>query len=227
MTISNWPVSERPREKLLTLGPKYLSDAELLAIFIRTGVRGKTALDIARELLNEQGGLKPLLNSSPIFFYQSPGIGKAKFSLLKAALELGRRYQEETLEIGETLTDSQTTKRFLCSRLGDYTYEVFACLFLDSQNRIIRFEELFRGTLTEASVYPREVVKRSLEHNAAKIILAHNHPSGNPHPSQADQEMTQLLRDSLALVDIRILDHIIVGKKDSFSFAEAGLISFI
>lgn len=227
MTISNWPLSERPREKLLTLGPKYLSDAELLAIFIRTGIRGKTALDIARELLSEQGGLKPLLNSNPVFFYQRSGIGKAKFALLKAALELGRRYQEESLEMGEALTNSQTTKRFLCSRLGDYPYEVFACLFLDSQNRIIRFEELFRGTLTEASVYPREVVKRSLELNAAKIILAHNHPSGNPHPSQADQEMTQLLRDSLALVDIQILDHIVVGKKDSFSFAEAGLIPFL
>lgn len=224
MTIRNWPLSERPREKLLTLGPKYLSDAELLAIFFRTGIRGKTAIDIARELLNELGGLKQLLNANQQFFYQKPGIGKAKLAFLKAALELGRRYQEETIEIGSALTDSQATKRVVASRLRDYQHEVFACLFLNNQHQIICFEELFQGTLTEASVYPREVVKRSLAHNAAKIILAHNHPSGNPTPSQADQDMTRLLKEALALVDIQVIDHIVVGKKESFSFAETGLI---
>lgn len=224
MTITTWPLAERPREKLLTLGPKYLSDAELLAIFLRTGTRGKTAIDLARELLSEFGCLKKLLSASPQFFYQKSGIGKAKFAMLKASLELGRRYIEETIDIGETLNDSQATKRFLANRLKDYPHEVFACLFLDNRHRLICFEELFQGTLNEATVYPREVVKRCLTHNAAKIILAHNHPSGNPSPSQADQEMTLLLRDSLALVDIQVIDHIIVGIKENFSFAEMGLV---
>lgn len=221
MTISNWPLSERPREKLLTKGPKYLSDAELLAIFIRTGIPGKTALDLARELINEFGNLKKLLNANPHLIYAKPGIGKAKFALLKAALELGRRHGE-TLEIGELLGNSEATKRFLASRLRDYPYEVFACLFLDSQNRLLSFTELFQGTLSESSVYPREIIRQCLEHNAAKIILAHNHPSGNPTPSHADQEITKLLKESLALVDIQVIDHIIIGSEEHLSFAEMG-----
>jgi DNA repair protein RadC len=226
MTIATWPISERPREKLLTLGPKYLSDAELLAIFLRTGTRGKTAIDLARELLGEFGNLKKLLTASPGTFYKKSGIGKAKLAILKAALELGRRHAEETLEIGETLKNSQTTKRFLGSRLRDYSHEVFACLFLDSAHHVIAFDELFQGTLTEANVYPREVIKRCLEHNAAKVILAHNHPSGNPTPSDADQQMTRLLKESLALVDIQVIDHIVIGLRETFSFAEAGLIYY-
>lgn len=223
MTISSWPLNERPREKLLNLGPNSLSDAELLAIFLRTGIRGKTALDLARELLTEFGTLKNLLAASPPFFCQKPGLGKAKFAILKAALELGRRYAEQTIEKGETLRNSEVTKRFLMGRLQAYSHEVFACLFLDNQNRLLSFEELFQGTLSEATIYPREVVKRCLYHNAAKVILAHNHPSGNPQPSHADGEMTQLLKETLALIDVQIVDHIIVGNQDNFSFAESGL----
>lgn len=224
MTITNWPLSERPREKLLTLGPKYLSDAELLAIFLRTGTRGKTALDLARELLIDFGSLKKLLSASPNAFYQKTGIGKAKFAMLKAAIELGYRHTQESIEIGEMLSDSQATKNFLANRLKDYQHEVFGCLFLNVNNQLLGFEELFQGTLNEASIYPREVIKRCLCHNAAKIILAHNHPSGNPSPSQSDHEATQLLKKALNLMDIQIVDHIIIGSQDNFSFAEMGLI---
>lgn len=224
MTINNWPLAERPREKLLNLGAKYLTDAELLAIFIGSGIRGKTALDLARELLSEFGDLKKLLDVQPHLFYQKRGMGKAKLAMFKAALELGRRYLAENLEKGETIANSQVTKRFLASRLRGYQHEVFACLYLDTQNRVLGFEELFEGTLHEANIYPREVVKRCLAHNAAKIILAHNHPSGNPHPSQADREMTRQLKDSLTLIDIQVIDHIVVGNKDCISFAEIGLV---
>lgn len=224
MTINKWPVTERPREKLLAFGAKYLTDAELIAIFLRTGVRGKTAVDLSRELLSEYGNLKKLFNTDPSYLYLKPGIGKAKYAMLKAAVELGRRYLEEELNIGESLHSSQATKRFLANRLRDYPHEVFACLFLDSQHHILGFEELFHGTLTEASVYPREVIKRCLANNAAKIILAHNHPSGNPQPSQADCDMTRLLKEALALVDIHVIDHIIVGNRENLSFAELGLV---
>lgn len=224
MTINHWPLRERPREKLLNLGAKYLSEAELLAIFFRTGTRGKTAVDIARELLIEFGSLKKLINADPPFYFRKSGVGKAKFAMIKAAIELGRRYLEEQIEPGDKLNDSQVTKRFLASHLRDYPYEVFACLFLDSQHRVIGFEELFKGTLNEANVYPREVVKRCLSHNAAKIILTHNHPSGDPLPSQADRDITQLLKEALSLVDIQLIDHIIVGAKENFSFAETGMI---
>jgi DNA repair protein RadC len=224
MTITKWPLAERPREKLMLIGAKNLSDAELLAIFLRTGVRGKTALDIARELLTEFGNLKKLFATSPLHLFQKPGIGRAKYAMLNAALELGRRYLEEEVQIGEALQDSRLTKRFLVNRLQNYPHEVFACLFLDNRNRIICFEELFHGTLSEAVVYPREVVKRGLRHNAAKIILAHNHPSGNSSPSEADQEITVLLKKALQLVDIHLIDHIVVGNKETTSFAELGLL---
>ncbi len=224
MTITNWPMAERPREKLLIRGAKYLSDAELLAIFLRTGIRGKTALDLARELLSEFGSLKKLLAAKPQHFCQKQGVGKAKYAIINAALELGRRYLNETLEMGETLSNSDVAKRFLASRLKDYPHEVFACLFLDSQHRVICFEELFHGTINETNVYPREVVKRGLAHNAAKIIVAHNHPSGNPTPSQADKEITQLLKQALALVDIQVVDHIIIGHNENLSLAETGVI---
>lgn len=224
MTITSWPLAERPREKLLIHGAKNLSDAELLAIFLRTGIRGKTALDMARELLHEYGNLKKLFNTTPQALFQKRGMGKAKYAMLKAAIELGRRYLEEEIKVGKKLNSSQLTKRFLAYRLQDYPHEVFACLFLDNQHRIICFEELFQGTLTEANIYPREVVKRGLAHNAAKIILAHNHPSGNPFPSQADQDITRQLKQALALVDIRVIDHVIIGNKETISFAEIGLI---
>jgi len=220
MTINKWPLAERPREKLLNYGAKYLSDAELIAIFLRTGIRGKTALDLSRELLTESGSLKTLFND----LRPKPGLGKAKLAMLKAALELGRRYLEEDLIQDERLNNSDATKRFMANRLKHFQHEVFACLFLDNQHHILGFEELFHGTLTEANIYPRELVKRCLAYNAAKIILAHNHPSGNPHPSQADQELTRLLRDTLRPIEIHIIDHVIVGHKDCFSFAEMGLI---
>jgi len=224
MTIANWPLTERPREKLLLHGVKNLSNAELLAIFFCTGTRGKTALDIARELLREYGGLKKIAAADPALLFQKKGFGKAKYAMLKAAIELGRRYLEEDLPVGESLANSQLTKRFLANRLKDYPHEVFACLFLDNLNRIICYEELFHGTINEANVYPRELVKRGLKHNAAKVILAHNHPSGSPTPSPADREITQLLQQTLALVNIQVIDHVIAGNNQTLSFAEAGLL---
>ena len=222
MTITDWPEAERPREKLLLRGAKNLSDAELLAIFLQTGTRGKTALDMARELLSEFGGLKKLLNSNPQNLYQKIGFGKAKYAAIKAAVELGQRYSDAEMQIGEALNSSQNAKRFLGNRLRDYPHEVFACLFLDSHHRLLCFEELFHGTINETNVYPREVVKRGLAHNAAKVILAHNHPSGNPTPSQADCDITRLLKQALALIDIQVVDHIVIGHKQSISLVEEG-----
>lgn len=224
MSIIHWPLNEQPREKILLHGAKHLSDTELIAIFIRTGVRGKSAVDIARELLCEYGSLKKLFNADPQQLFQKRGLGKAKYAMLKAAIELGRRYLEEDVILGEPLNNSVLTKQFLVNRLRDYQNEVFACLFLDIQNRMISFDELFYGTIDEANIYPREVVKRGLKHNAAKIILVHNHPSGSATPSQADVDVTQLLKKALALIEIPIIDHIIVGDRGCFSFAETGLI---
>jgi DNA repair protein RadC len=224
MAITNWPAEERPREKLLLRGAKNLSDAELLAIFLHTGTRGKTALDMARELLSEAGSLKKLLNSSAENLCQTLGFGKAKYAALKAAIELGQRYLDETVKIGEPLNSSSAAKSFLSQRLKDYPHEVFACLFLNSHHRLLGFEELFHGTINESNVYPREVVKRGLAHNAAKIILAHNHPSGNTTPSQADCDITLLLKQTLALVEIKVVDHIIVGHNDCLSLVESGYI---
>ncbi len=224
MAITNWPVEDRPREKLLLQGAKHLTDAELIAIFLQTGTRGKTALDLARELLSEFGGLKKLLAAHPTLLFQKPGMGKAKYAALRAAVELGQRYQDDALQPGELLRSSVTAKRFLVSRLGHYPHEVFACLFLDAQQRVLGFEELFRGTLRETSVYPREVVKQGLAHNAAKIILAHNHPSGNPTPSQADCDVTDILKKALELVDIKLIDHIVVSWQRSVSLADLGLL---
>lgn len=224
MTIANWPLAERPREKLLRHGVHHLSNAELLAIFFCTGSRGKTAIDLARELLSDYGGLKKIAEAEPAVLFQKKGFGHAKYAMLKAAIELGRRYLEEELPPGEPLTDSHLTKRFLANRLKSYPHEVFACLFLDNLNRIICYEELFHGTINESNVYPRELVKRGLKHNAAKIILAHNHPSGSPTPSDADQEITVLLQKALTLVNIQVIDHIVVGHNQTLSFAEVGLL---
>jgi DNA repair protein RadC len=223
MAITNWPEQERPREKLLTHGAKYLTDAELLAIFFNTGTRGKTALDLARELLQEFSGLRRLAQTSLTIFCAKPGMGKAKYAALQAALELGRRCTEETLVIGEKLASSEAAKSFLTKQLRYYEKEVFACLFLDTHHRLLGFEELFQGTIHEINIYPREVVKRCLAHNAAKIILAHNHPSGVTTPSQADRDLTNLLKQALMLVDIQVLDHIIVGN-GCLSLVEEGLL---
>jgi DNA repair protein RadC len=224
MAITDWPASERPRERLLGLGAGALSDAELLAIFLRTGVAGKTAVDLARELLAEFGGLRPLLTADARSFCRARGLGSAKYAQLQAVLEMGRRHLHETLARGEPLTSPAATRRYLAARLRDHPHEIFACLFLDNRHRLIAYEELFRGTIDGASVHPREVVRRSLALNAAALILAHNHPSGVAEPSTADAGITRRLRDALALVDVRVLDHIIVGDGECVSLAERGLV---
>jgi DNA repair protein RadC len=224
MSISDWPKTEQPREKLLHNNPATLSDAEILAIFLRTGSAGKSAVDLARELLDRFKGLRGILEADMASFCQAKGLGTAKYVQLQAALELGRRYLQSKLSREHALNDPKDTAAFLKSRLCGYQHEVFACLFLDNRHRLICFEELFTGTIDGASVYPREVVKRALFHNAAALILAHNHPSGIAEPSQADQNITQQLKKSLALVDIRVLDHFVIGENEPISFAERGLI---
>jgi DNA repair protein RadC len=224
MTITDWPLTEQPREKLLHNGPTTLSDAEILAIFLRTGTPGKTALDLARELLTQFNGLRSLLEADFDSFCRNKGLGMAKFVQLQAALELGKRYLESSLKREQVLSSPKDTRNYLKARLRAYQHEVFACLFLDNRHRVICFEELFSGTIDGASVHPREVVKRALFHNAAALILAHNHPSGVAEPSRADQNITQRLKEALALVDIRILDHFVIGDSEPVSFAERGLI---
>lgn len=223
MAITDWPEEDRPREKLLARGSGVLSDAELLAIFLRTGVRGKSAVDLAAELIGAFGNLRNMLKADQKTFCKHLGLGSAKYAQLQAVLEMARRYLGESLQRGEPLTSPQITRQFLSQKLRDYSHEVFAVLFLDQRHRVICFEELFRGTIDGASVYPREVVKQSLLHNAAAVIFAHNHPSGVAEPSQADQNITRRLQDALALIDVRVLDHFVVGD-DVVSFAERGLL---
>ena len=222
MAINQWPAVERPREKLLARGAASLSDAELIAIFLRTGIRGKTAVDLARELLQQFNGLRPLLESDLAILRHTKGIGTAKTVQLHAALELGRRYLEENLKREAALSNPRATREYLTARLRGYPHEVFACLFLDNRHQVIKFEELFTGTIDGANVHPREVVKRALYHNAAALIFAHNHPSGVAEPSQADRNITERLKSSLALVDIRVLDHFVIGDGEAVSFAERG-----
>lgn len=220
--ISDWPAEERPREKLLARGPQALSDAELLAIFLRTGVPGKSAVDLARELLVRYGSLRRLLKASAPEFCAEKGLGEAKYVQLQAVLEIARRHLGETLAAGDALSDPGTTRAYLVSRLRGLDHEIFAALFLDNQNRVIAFEELARGTIDGASVWPREVVKAALRHHAAALIFAHNHPSGVSEPSLQDRVLTEKLKAALALVDIRVLDHFIVGEGEPLSFAERG-----
>lgn len=224
MPITDWPDNEKPREKLLQRGPHALSDAELLAIFLRTGVKGKTAVDLARELLIQFGSLRALLESDYESFSRGLGLGSAKYASLQAVLEMARRHLKESLRRESALTSPDLTRRYLTSHLRGHAHEVFACLFLDNQHRIIQFEELFRGTIDGASVYPREVVKKALAFNAAAVIFAHNHPSGIAEPSEADKHITRRLKQALSLLDIRVLDHFIIGDGEPFSFAEHGLI---
>jgi DNA repair protein RadC len=224
MSIKDWPEGERPREKLLQHGAQALSDAELLAIFLRTGVRGKSAVDLARDLLSGYGGLRGLLSADWRTLGQAPGLGEAKYSQLQAALEIARRHLLETLRREDVLTSPQVARSYLGARLRDRPHEVFACLFLDNRHRVICFEEMFRGTIDGATVHPREVVKTALAHNAAAVIFAHNHPSGVADPSRADEMLTRRLKDALALVDIRVLDHVVVGEGETVSFAERGLL---
>ena len=224
MTIKDWPAEDRPREKLLLRGCASLTDAELLAIFLRTGVPGKTAVDLAQDLLTTFGSLKALLDADQEHFCLAHGLGQAKYAQLQAVMEMARRHFKEIIQRGNALTSPEITRAFLSAQLRGYSYEVFACLFLDNQHRVIILEELFRGTIDGASVYPREVVKQALHHNAAAVIFAHNHPSGITEPSQADKQITEKLKKALELFDIRVLDHFIIGDGDPYSFAEHGLI---
>lgn len=224
MAITDWPAEERPREKLLLSGPESLSDAELLAIFLRTGLPGKSAVDLARELLSDFGGLRPLLTASQTEFCKPLGLGTAKFAQLQAVLEMARRHLAQELKRGDALTSPEHTRRYLQAQLRDRDHEVFVVLLLDNQNRVVHYHELFRGTIDAASVYPREVVKLALNKGAAAVILAHNHPSGVAEPSSADRLITEKLVQALGLVDIRVLDHLIVGDGVTVSFAERGLI---
>lgn len=224
MPITDWPAGERPREKLLHQGAAALSDAELLAIFLRTGVRGKTALDLAREMLTTHDGLRNLLQADLDSFCQTKGLGSAKYVQLQAALEISRRHLLATLRRGEALTSPAETRHYLSAHLRDRQQEVFACLFLDNRHRVLAYEELFFGTIDGASVHPREVVKRCLGLNAAAVILAHNHPSGVAEPSRADETLTRRLKEALALVDIRLLDHMVIGDGEIVSLAERGVI---
>ena len=223
MAITDWPADERPREKLLKRGAIALSDAELLAIFLRTGIKGKTAVDLARDLLNEHGSLRGLLAADEVEFCSSQGLGSAKYAQLQAVLEMGRRHLRETITRGDCLTSPSDTRSYLTSRLRQHRNEVFACLFLDSKNRIIEYEELFFGTINSASVHPRQIVQRALRHNAAGVILAHNHPSGIAEPSQADRQITRRTKDALDLIDIQVLDHLVIGDGEIASLAELGL----
>jgi len=224
MPITDWPELERPREKLLSNGAKSLSDAELLAIFLRTGIKGKTAVDLARELIHNFGGLRQLLTANQKDFCQHLGLGQAKYAQLQAVLELSQRHLFESLVRSESLTSAEATKQYFQAKMRDYPHEVFSCIYLDNRNRIIQYCELFQGTLAGASVYPREVVKQALSFNAAAVIFAHNHPSGVAEPSQADKQITQQLRKALGVVEIRVLDHIIVGDGYCVSFTERGLL---
>jgi len=222
MGIRDWPEQERPREKLLRAGAAVLSDAELLAIFFRTGMLGKTAVDVARDALNHFGSLNGLVSASLEDFSAISGVGEAKFCQIQAAIELGQRSLKEQLRAGDCMDSSFKTRNYLISRLRNYQREVFACLFLDNQHQVICYEEIFLGTINSASVHAREVVKAALKHNAAAVILAHNHPSGCEEPSDADVAITQQLKKSLGLVEVSVLDHIIVAGNKAVSLAEIG-----
>jgi DNA repair protein RadC len=224
MSMRHWLPSERPREKLMEHGAQSLSNAELLAVFFGTGSRGRTAVDLGHQLLASFGSLRDLLCAERERALAGHGLGPARYCMLQAALELARRHYRETLKTGPALDSPDSARSFLLAQLRDRPYEVFCCMHLNSRHQLIAFEELFRGTIDGASVHPREVVKAALARNAAAVILAHNHPSGVAEPSHADELITQRLRDALALVDVRVLDHVIVGDGRCMSFAERGLL---
>ena len=224
MSMAHWPLAERPRERLLAQGPAALSDAELIALFLGTGIRGKSALDLARELLARFGRVSRVLSAAQGELREVPGVGTAKYAQIAAVMELAGRALAEEMKARDSLTSPAAVRGYLRLQMQDLGHEAFYCVFLDAQNRVIAAEELFRGTLTQTSVYPREVVKHSLRHNAAAVILAHNHPSGVAEPSRADEYLTQTLKNALALVDVRVLDHLVVGHGEVFSFSERGLL---
>ena len=224
MRIADWPVDERPRERLLKQGAAALSEAELLAIFLRTGVAGQSAVELARNLLSRFGGLQRLFFASQDEVAATRGLGPAKYAQLQAVVELARRALADELAERDALSSPRAVREFLQLSLGGRPHEVFVALFLDAQNRMLGSEELFRGTLTQTSVYPREVVKTALRYNAAGVIFAHNQPSGIAEPSRADELLTQTLKQALSLVEIRTLDHFIVAGTRTISFAERGLL---
>jgi len=224
MSIREWPESERPREKLLSKGVKTLSDAELLAIFLRSGVKGSSALDLARKLLLRFGGLRGILEAEQSVFCQQHGLGLSKYAQLQAVLELAQRHLMETLRREDALTSAAHSRLYVKSKMRSYKREVFLCLFLDNQHRVIAEEELFQGTIDGSMVHPREILHRAFFHNAAAVIFAHNHPSGVAEPSEADISITRRLKTALATVDIRTLDHLIVGDCEVISMAERGLL---
>lgn len=220
MAISNWPEFDRPREKLINFGAESLSDSELLAIFLRTGSHGKSAIDLARDLLNKYGDIKSMLDADINNFCSNFGMGKTKFVQFQAALEFGKRYLEEKLHNQPEISSPSVTKQFLSTALRKYQHEVFSCMFLDSQHKLIKFEVLFEGTINQSAVYPREILKMCLSYNAKAVIIAHNHPSGSCQPSGDDITITSRISEALSLVDIDLLDHIIVGIGSPLSFAE-------
>ena len=222
MSIRDWPAAERPRERLLQRGPAALTDAELLAIFLRTGVAGCSAVELARRLLADFGSLRALLEADLPAFSAHLGLGPAKFAQLQAVLEMARRHLAERLRRDSALESPQAVRDYLKAQLRHEPHEVFGCLFLDSRHRVLAFEALFQGSIDGASVYPRQVVKRALAHNAAALILVHNHPSGVAEPSQADRLLTQRLKEALGLIEVRVLDHFIVGDGEPLSMAEFG-----
>jgi DNA repair protein RadC len=223
MSIARWMPGEGPRDKLLERGAVALSDAELLAVLLHTGYRDCSALDMARALLKEFDGIRGMMRAGQGCLLACPGVGPAKYARLRAAMELACRQALETVSMGNVLSSPSETRRFLQYHLGSRSREVFTCLFLDSQHRVQRCEDLFFGTLDGAAVYPREVAVRALQYGAAAVIFAHNHPSGVAEPSSADRRITERLCSALALLDIRVLDHIIVGSGREYSFAEQGL----
>lgn len=224
MSIRDWPEGERPREKLMARGAETLSDAELLAIFLRTGCAGQSAVDLARSLLHQFGNLGHLLAADKPTFCRARGLGEAKFVQLQAVMELARRHLGEKLQRDQVFSNPAGVGEFLLAQLGQRHQEVFGVLFLDNQHRLIAWEKLFFGTVNSANVHPREVVKRALHHNAAAVILSHNHPSGVAEPSDPDRHITRQLQEALQLVDVRVLDHVIVGSGHTVSLAERGMI---
>ncbi|QDE29583.1 MULTISPECIES: DNA repair protein RadC [Shewanella] len=224
MGIKDWPQGEGPREKLLLKGAGHLSDAELLAVLLRNGLAGQNAVDLAREMINQFGGLRSLLTASKTQVCKLAGVGPVKYAQLQAAAEISKRIAHENLQRGQILTNPDLTRDYLMRQLADRSYEVFALLLLDTQHRVIQFVELFRGTIDSASVYPREVVSLVLEKKAAAVIVCHNHPSGIAEPSQADRRITERIKNALATIDVSLLDHMVVGDQEIVSFAERGWI---
>ncbi len=222
MGIKDWPVQQRPRERLISEGPAALSDSELLALFLRVGVKGRSAVELGRDLLLQFGSIQGLFSATLTQFSSVHGMGPAKFAQLQAVMELAQRALAEQIKAGELMGSPDAVRQYLRMTLGRQAHESFVVLFLDVKNRLLASEEMFRGTLTHTSVYPREVVKAALAHNAAGVLLAHNHPSGAPEPSEADLLLTRALMQALALVDVRVLDHFIVAGASVHSFAEHG-----